>query len=129
MKINIGKNINLHVGTVFDYIKEYGRLSFAEKPFCEIDSLILSQFSYLKLDGIVPMIDELGKSVNLLQMKEHPRVDHLFADERWRKETHPARYRLQVCSEGTDGPAENRIYDARGRMAAHRPPLPSGRQH
>ena len=86
MKINIGKNINLHVGTVFDYIKEYGRLSFAEKPFCEIDSLILSQFSYLKLDGIVPMIDELGKSVNLLQMKEHPRVDHLFADERWRKE-------------------------------------------
>ena len=81
MKINIGKNINLHVGTVFDYIKEYGRLSFAEKPFCEIDSLILSQFSYLKLDGIVPMIDELGKSVNLLQMKEHPRVDHLFADE------------------------------------------------
>ena len=31
MKINIGKNINLHVGTVFDYIKEYGKLSFAEK--------------------------------------------------------------------------------------------------
>ena len=70
MKINIGKNINLHVGTVFDYIKEYGKLSFAEKPFCEIDSLILSQFSYLKFDGIVPMIDELGKSVNLLQMKD-----------------------------------------------------------
>ena len=86
MKINIGKNIKLNVGTVFDYLKDYGECSFTEKPFCEIDSLILSQFSYLKFDGIVPMINDLGRSVNLLQMKEHRLVDHLFADERWRKE-------------------------------------------
>lgn len=73
------------VGTVFDYLKEYGDYTFEEKPLCEVDSLILSQFSYLKFDGIVPMLDDMGKSVNLLDMKAHKLFQSLFADERWRE--------------------------------------------
>lgn len=47
------------MGTVLDYLKEYGDYTLAEKPFCEVDSLILSQFSYLKFDGMLPEIDEI----------------------------------------------------------------------
>ena len=39
------------MGTLLDYLKEYGDYTLAEKPFCEVDSLILSQFSYLKFEG------------------------------------------------------------------------------
>ena len=42
------------MGTLLDYLKEYGDYTLAEKPFCEVDSLILSQFSYLKFDGMLP---------------------------------------------------------------------------
>lgn len=83
MKNQIGKNIS--AGTVFDYIKEYGQYTFEEKPLCEVDSLILSQFSYLKFDGIVPLLNDMGKSVNLQDMKEHKLFLNLFADERWRE--------------------------------------------
>lgn len=84
MKVNLGKNVS--AGTILDYLKEYGGCTFLEKPFCEIDSLILSQFSYLKFNGIVPLLTDMGKSVNLLDMKNHRHFEDLFADERWRKE-------------------------------------------
>ncbi len=42
------------MGTVLDYLKEYGDYTLTEMPFSEVDSLILSQFSYLKFDEIVP---------------------------------------------------------------------------
>ena len=42
------------MGTMIDYIQESGDYTFSEKPLSEVGSLILSQFSYLKLDGLVP---------------------------------------------------------------------------
>ncbi len=42
------------MGTLFDYIKWRGDLSFSEAPLNEVDSLIFSLLSYLDLKGIVP---------------------------------------------------------------------------
>lgn len=41
------------MGNMISYIEEYGQLSFEEKPFCEVDSLVLSQIAYFVLDGYV----------------------------------------------------------------------------
>ncbi len=40
--------------TLFDYLTWRGDLSFSKDPFNEIDSLILSLFSYLPMDEVVP---------------------------------------------------------------------------
>lgn len=42
------------MGTLFDYVKWRGDLSFTEAPYNEVDSLIFSLLSYLNLEGIVP---------------------------------------------------------------------------
>ena len=42
------------MGTILDYLKEYGDYTLEEKPFSEVDSLALCQFTYLKFDGLAP---------------------------------------------------------------------------
>ena len=46
------------MGTVYDYLTWRGDLSFRAVPFCEVDSLILSMFSYLDMQDIVPGLEE-----------------------------------------------------------------------
>lgn len=48
------------MGTVYDYLTWRGDLTFRAAPFCEVDSLILSMFSYLDMKDIVPAPDEEG---------------------------------------------------------------------
>ena len=48
------------MGTVYDYLTWRGDLSFRAVPFCEVDSLILSMFSYLDMQDIVPGLEEEG---------------------------------------------------------------------
>lgn len=48
------------MGTVYDYITWRGDLTFRAVPFGEVDSLILSMFSYLDMKDIVPAPDEEG---------------------------------------------------------------------
>lgn len=48
------------MGTVYDYLTWRGDLTFRAAPFCEVDSLILSMFSYLDMQDIVPAPDEEG---------------------------------------------------------------------
>ncbi len=74
------------MGTILDYLREYGDYTFREKPFGEVDSLILSQFSYLKFDGIVPAAGEKKEAVSLREIAAHPKYDHLYADERYRRD-------------------------------------------
>lgn len=74
------------MGTIIDYLKEYGDYSFTERPFNEVDSLVLCQFSYLKFDGIVPDIAEDKPSVTMEYLNSHQDKDKLFADERYREE-------------------------------------------
>ena len=46
---------------MLDYIRWRGDLDFSQSPFNPVDNIILSQFSYLPLDGIVPGPDENGE--------------------------------------------------------------------
>ncbi len=85
------------MGTVLDYLKEYGDYSLEELPFSDVDSLILSQFSYLKFDDMVPGLDEPGKQLSLKELEQHAQKDKLFADERYR-ENNTALYEGMLAS-------------------------------
>lgn len=74
------------MATILEYLKKYGDYSLEEKPFCDVDSLVLSQLSYLKFDGIVPGPEENGASVSMKDIAAHADYDKLYADERYRKD-------------------------------------------
>ena len=59
---------NIH--TVFDYVDWRGDLSFAQDPFNEVDSVILSMVCFLDFTGIVPAPHESG-SITLREAMEH----------------------------------------------------------
>lgn len=73
------------MGTIIDYIQEYGDYTFAEKPLSEVDSLILSQFAYLKFDGLVPGPEDDGPFISIRQVFENRDYDNLYGDERYRE--------------------------------------------
>lgn len=73
-------------GTMIEYLKEYGEYSFAERPMNDVDSLVLSQFAYLKFDGMIPSVHENKKSVTLEELAQHADVNKLFADVRYEEE-------------------------------------------
>lgn len=73
------------MGTILDYIREYGDYTFSEKPLNEVDSLVLCQFAYLKFDGIVPGAGEHGDAVSMSFLESHQDKDRLFADERYQE--------------------------------------------
>ncbi len=74
------------MGTILDYLREYGDYSLEEKPFSDVDSLVISQLAYLKFDGIVPGPEEERPPVSLQEIAAHADYDHLYADERYRKD-------------------------------------------
>ena len=53
------------MGDIVSYVYEYGGFTFTEKPFCEIDGLLLSHFSYYIYTGIVPTITDLKPAIKL----------------------------------------------------------------
>lgn len=73
------------VGTIIDYVKEYGDIPFRDMPMSEVDSLVLCQAAYLKFDGMVPGVEENLPSVRLRDLESHPGYEKLFADERYEK--------------------------------------------
>ena len=73
------------MGTIIDYIREYGDYTFSEKPLGEVDSLVLCQFAYLKFDGLVPGIDDDAPPVSIRQVFENQNYDNLYGDERYRE--------------------------------------------
>lgn len=74
------------MGTIIDYLKEYGDYTLTEKAFSEVDSLALGQFAYLKFDGLAPMVGEDKPMVSLEDLYAHKNYDHLYADERYRED-------------------------------------------
>ncbi len=71
--------------TIIGYIKEYGDYTFSEKPVNEVDSLILSQFAYLKFDGMVSGIGENTEAVDLQYLLQHEDYDKLYAFKPYRE--------------------------------------------
>ena len=73
------------MGNMIDYLRSYGQYTFAEKEFNSVDSLVLSQFTYLKFDGLVPEPFQKRKGVKLLDILVHPERNKMFVDERYEK--------------------------------------------
>ena len=46
------------MGNMVNYVKKFGDLSFKEKPFNDVDALILSELVYLNFDTFVPSLEE-----------------------------------------------------------------------
>ena len=42
------------MASILDYLDWRGDITFAERPFNEVDNLLLAELSYLDFDGIVP---------------------------------------------------------------------------
>lgn len=70
---------------IIEYVKEAGNATLAEAPFNEVDSLVLSQFSYLKFDEIVPGIGQ-KRAISVKEIAKHPLFEALFSDERYAKD-------------------------------------------
>ncbi len=69
-------------GTMVEYVREHGDDSFWNRPFCDVDSLVLSQLSYYKLDGVVPDMDSGAAPIALWNITWNPEWDNLFVDAR-----------------------------------------------
>lgn len=62
---------------IISYIAEYGNYSFSERPFCPVDSLILSQLSYLNFDRTEKIPLKKRKAIPLSRypdMKKYPKL-------------------------------------------------------
>lgn len=84
-------------GTIIDYLKEYANVSLKDEPMNDVDSLVLCQFSYLKFDGLVPLVTENSRSVSLQQIYEHPDYEKLYGDERYAKENRALFEAMRKC--------------------------------
>ena len=47
------------------YLKKFGHCTFEERPFSDVDSLILSAMSYMMFDGVVPALGEEKDAVGI----------------------------------------------------------------
>ncbi|MDN5333832.1 MAG: hypothetical protein PWP59_1094 [Sphaerochaeta sp.] len=69
------------MGNIIDYVK-LAKDSFDSRPFCEVDSLVLSQFAYLRFNGFVPGISSLYGSISVRELMEQDNLESLFLDVR-----------------------------------------------
>lgn len=63
---------------IIDYVKEWGQYSLFEKPFNEVDSLVLCQLVYLHYGKFVPGLDRRSTPVSIQEIYEHPDRDRIW---------------------------------------------------
>ncbi len=68
---------------IVDYIREYRDVTFKEHPFNEVDALVLSQFSYLKWEHVIPKLTDNGEGITLSEMSEKMLEAEVFVYERF----------------------------------------------
>lgn len=73
-------------GTLIKYVEDYGVFSFEELPFSAVDALVLSQFMYMKFDGIVQGFGANRPWVSMKEVRQHKEFEKVFADERFEKQ-------------------------------------------
>lgn len=71
------------IGNIIEYVHSYGFFDFEALPFSAVDALVLAQFVYLKMDGIVDGMRSDVCPLTLKEMAQHPEADRLFADTRF----------------------------------------------
>lgn len=70
---------------IIDYINAYKDCDFKTMRYNDIDGLILSQFSYLKFDTLIPEVGTNDPDVVLADLAHNPNIKKLFSDERYAK--------------------------------------------
>lgn len=66
------------MGNIIDYVRNEFR-SLREKPFGAVDSLVLSQFTYLNFDGLVPGVFDDKPSVRIGDLLKAEYLELLFS--------------------------------------------------
>lgn len=68
------------MGNIYTYLKWRGDLDFAERPFCEVDNLVLSELAYMDFSGIIPTVKE-AESISLKEAAEQAQIQerHVLA--------------------------------------------------
>ena len=70
---------------IIGYVKEWGKYSFLEKPFNEVDSLVLCQLVYLNFEKFVHGPDTGSHPVGIQSIYIHPDRDKIL-DDYWYRE-------------------------------------------
>lgn len=70
---------------IIDYVKEWGKYSLGEKPFNEVDSLVLCQMIYFNYKEFVPGFEERNVPVGIQSIYVHPDRDRIL-DDYWYRE-------------------------------------------
>lgn len=65
--------------TLMEYLKTYGKKTFQEAPFSQVDALLLCDLSYLKMKGIVKGFHQRD-FMTWKEIKQHPDFEKLFTD-------------------------------------------------
>lgn len=71
---------------IVSYLKRQNENSFLDVPFNEVDALVLSQFVYLKLEGVIPTFSENKDGVYLYEIANMIDYEKVFMDERYRRD-------------------------------------------
>lgn len=71
------------IGSIIDYIREYGNVSFKEMRFNEVDAAILSKLSYFHFDNFVPGPEAVMPAVALSSIMLMEKHDELFGNTRY----------------------------------------------
>lgn len=70
---------------IIEYVEKNGIYDFSQVPFGEVDSLVISQLSYLKFEGIVPGPSENKDGIVLSDIVKSEKYDSIYHDERYRE--------------------------------------------
>lgn len=71
---------------IIDYLAKYGDVTFDELPFGEVDALILSQFSYLKLENVIPRLKVHSEALSMAEIADKMEEAEVFSDERYEQD-------------------------------------------
>ncbi len=89
-------------GNIIDYVYAYGFFDFKALPFGAVDALVLAQFAYLKMDGLVDTVSPDARPVTLKELYEHPDKEKLFADPRWEAQNRALFENMCTCRRYAD---------------------------
>lgn len=86
------------MANIIDYVKEWGKYSFLERPLNEADNLVLCQLSYLHYEGFVPELHKRSAPVSIRSIYEDPDRDRILKDY-WYRENNKELFELAALSE------------------------------
>lgn len=95
---------------IISYVKEWGKYSLLEKPFNEVDSLVLCQLVYLHYGQFVPGLDQKSGPVSIQSIYENPDRDRIL-DDYWYRENNKELFAAVTASKRFGGLKMNYYVD------------------